>query len=93
MYILCLCLGAHTVLLNIAIPSATAHILYTNEVVYYSTTDIIAKSTGILFAALEEAPKPLPPNRSSGKKVKIFREGALGERNGSEQLLRGRMCD
>lgn len=82
MYILCLCLGAHTVLLNIAIPSATAHILYTNEVVYY--TDIIAKSTGILFAVLEEAPKPLPPNRSSGKKVKIFREGALGERNGSE---------
>ena len=82
MYILCLRFGAHTVLLNIAIPSATAHILYTNEVVYY--TDIIAKSTGILFAVLEEAPKPLPPNRSSGKKVKIFREGALGERNGSE---------
>ena len=82
MYILCLCLGAHTVLLNTAIPSATAHILYTNEVVYY--TDIIAKSTGILFAVLKEAPKPLPPNRSSGKKVKIFREGALGERNGSE---------
>ena len=79
MYILCLCLGAHTVLLNIAIPSATAHILYTNEVVYY--TDIIAKSTGILFAVLEEAPKPLPPNRSSEQ---IFREGALGERNGSE---------
>ena len=82
MYILCLCLGAHTVLLNIAIPSATAHILYTNEVVYYR--HYIAKSTGILFAVLEEAPKPLPPNRSSGKKVKIFREGALGERNGSE---------